>query len=190
MTPLIHNVCSYTSWLFHIFLLKKSPNKPDWLLIWHHQKATSWTLVSSLQHVCFGANSDTGRRKKLLWVCAEILISLCLLSQCPVGCCVNDTQFNTSLIPHCNQHTLLIHLYQTAACMCICSCVLLVLTTMAEFLREPTGVVGREFRVGLVLNSSELRLSEPSLKPLLIELLSSQLEETMTNNRCPIMFIY
>ncbi|TNN84280.1 hypothetical protein EYF80_005607 [Liparis tanakae] len=43
---------------------------------------------------------------------------------------------------------------------------------MAEFLREPMGVLGRELRVGLVLNSSELRLSEPSLKPLLMELLS------------------
>lgn len=51
---------------------------------------------------------------------------------------------------------------------------------MAEFLREPMGVVGRELRVGLVLNSSELRLSEPSLKPLLIELLSSQLKSKMT----------
>lgn len=51
---------------------------------------------------------------------------------------------------------------------------------MAEFLREPMGVVGRELSVGLVLNSSELRLSEPSLKPLLMELLSSQLKETRT----------
>lgn len=50
-------------------------------------------------------------------------------------------------------------------------------TTMAEFLREPIGVVGSELRVGLVMNSSELRLSEPSLRPLLMELLSSQLEE-------------
>lgn len=51
------------------------------------------------------------------------------------------------------------------------------LTTMFEFLREPMGVVGRELSVGLVLNSSELRLSEPSLRPLLMELLSSQLQE-------------
>ena len=56
----------------------------------------------------------------------------------------------------------------------------MILTTMAEFLREPMGVVGRELRVGLVLNSSELRLSEPSLRPLLMELLSSQLKETKT----------
>lgn len=52
------------------------------------------------------------------------------------------------------------------------------LTTTVEFLREPMGVVGKELRVGLVLNSSELRLSEPSLRPLLMELLSSQLQET------------
>lgn len=64
------------------------------------------------------------------------------------------------------------------------------LTTMAEFLREPMGVVGRELRVGLVLNSSELRLSEPSLKPLLIELLSSQLQETMTKKTRQVIFIY
>lgn len=57
------------------------------------------------------------------------------------------------------------------------------LTTMDEFLREPMGVVGRELRVGLVLNSSELRLSEPSLRPLLMELLSSQLKETKSR-RC------
>ena len=60
---------------------------------------------------------------------------------------------------------------------------------MAEFLREPMGVVGRELRVGLVLNSSELRLSEPSLKPLLMELLSSQLKETMTKRKCQIISI-
>lgn len=46
------------------------------------------------------------------------------------------------------------------------------------------GVVGRELRVGLVLNSSELRLSEPSLKPLLMELLSSQLKETRRKKMC------
>lgn len=55
---------------------------------------------------------------------------------------------------------------------------------MLEFLREPMGVVGRELRVGLVLNSSELRLSEPSLSPLLMELLSSQLKEIMTRKIC------
>lgn len=64
------------------------------------------------------------------------------------------------------------------------------LTTMAEFLREPIGVVGRELRVGLVLNSSELRLSDPSLKPLLMELLSSQLNTAMTNKLCQTTFIY
>lgn len=57
------------------------------------------------------------------------------------------------------------------------------LTTMAEFLREPMGVVGRELRVGLVLNSSELRLSEPSLRPLLMELLSSQLRNKQQGQR-------
>lgn len=61
---------------------------------------------------------------------------------------------------------------------------------MVEFLREPMGVVGRELRVGLVLNSSELRLSEPSLKPLLMELLSSQLQETMTEKMGQIIFKY
>lgn len=50
------------------------------------------------------------------------------------------------------------------------------ITTMAEFRREPMGVVGRELREEPALNSSELRLSEPSLKPLLMELLSSQLQ--------------
>lgn len=44
-----------------------------------------------------------------------------------------------------------------------------------ELRREPTGVVGRELREELALRSSELRLSDPSLKPLLMELLSSQL---------------
>lgn len=61
------------------------------------------------------------------------------------------------------------------------------LTTMVEFLREPMGVVGRELRVGLVLNSSELRLSEPSLRPLLMELLSSQLKETKSKKMCQIL---
>lgn len=60
---------------------------------------------------------------------------------------------------------------------------------MAEFLRDPMGVVGRELRVGLVLNSSELRLSEPSLKPLLIELLSSQLKERTTDKMCQLTII-
>jgi hypothetical protein len=50
--------------------------------------------------------------------------------------------------------------------------------TMTEELRlDPRGVVGRELREELALNSSELRLStEPSLSPLLMELLSSQLK--------------
>lgn len=46
---------------------------------------------------------------------------------------------------------------------------------MAEFLREAVGVEGRELSEELALNSSELRLSEASLRPLLMELLSSQL---------------
>lgn len=49
-------------------------------------------------------------------------------------------------------------------------------TTMVEFLREAVGVVGSELREELALNSSELRLSEASLSPLLMELLSSQLQ--------------
>lgn len=49
------------------------------------------------------------------------------------------------------------------------------LTMTEELRREPTGVVGRELRDELALSSSELRLSEASLKPLLMELLSSQL---------------
>lgn len=48
-------------------------------------------------------------------------------------------------------------------------------TTIVEFLREAVGVVGRELSEELALNSSELRLSEASLSPLLMELLSSQL---------------
>lgn len=48
-------------------------------------------------------------------------------------------------------------------------------STIVEFLREAVGVVGRELREELALNSSELRLSEASLSPLLMELLSSQL---------------
>lgn len=47
---------------------------------------------------------------------------------------------------------------------------------MAEFLREAVGVEGRELSEELALNSSELRLSEASLRPLLMELLSSQLQ--------------
>lgn len=50
-------------------------------------------------------------------------------------------------------------------------------TTIVEFLREAVGVVGRELREELALNSSELRLSEASLSPLLMELLSSQLQD-------------
>lgn len=61
------------------------------------------------------------------------------------------------------------------------------LTMTEELRREPTGVVGRELRDELALSSSELRLSEPSLKPLLMELLSSQLhthrEEIQTLRR-------
>lgn len=47
---------------------------------------------------------------------------------------------------------------------------------MVEFLREAVGVEGKELSEELALNSSELRLSEASLRPLLMELLSSQLE--------------
>jgi hypothetical protein len=47
-------------------------------------------------------------------------------------------------------------------------------TTIVEFLREAVGVVGRELSEELALNSSELRLSEASLSPLL---LSSQLQD-------------
>lgn len=50
-------------------------------------------------------------------------------------------------------------------------------TTTVEFLREAVGVVGRELSEELALNSSELRLSEASLSPLLMELLSSQLQD-------------
>lgn len=50
-------------------------------------------------------------------------------------------------------------------------------TTIVEFLREAVGVVGRELSEELALNSSELRLSEASLSPLLMELLSSQLQD-------------
>lgn len=49
---------------------------------------------------------------------------------------------------------------------------------MEELRREPVGVVGRELREELALKSSELRLSDPSLRPLLMELLSSQLGMT------------
>ncbi|TNN76401.1 hypothetical protein EYF80_013266 [Liparis tanakae] len=49
-----------------------------------------------------------------------------------------------------------------------------------ELRLDPRGVVGRELREELTLNSSELRFSEPSpspsLSPLLMELLSSHLE--------------
>lgn len=50
-------------------------------------------------------------------------------------------------------------------------------TAIAEFRREAVGLDGRELREELALNSSELRLSEASLRPLLMELLSSQLEQ-------------
>lgn len=50
-------------------------------------------------------------------------------------------------------------------------------TTIVEFLREAVGVVGSELSEELALNSSELRLSEASLSPLLMELLSSQLQD-------------
>lgn len=49
-------------------------------------------------------------------------------------------------------------------------------TTIVELLREAVGVVGSELSEELALNSSELRLSEASLSPLLMELLSSQLQ--------------
>lgn len=54
------------------------------------------------------------------------------------------------------------------------------LTITEEFRLDPRGVLGRELREELALNSSELRFSEPSpspsLSPLLMELLSSQLK--------------
>lgn len=53
-------------------------------------------------------------------------------------------------------------------------------STIVEFLREAVGVVGRELSEELALNSSELRLSEASLSPLLMELLSSQLRGKFT----------
>lgn len=56
------------------------------------------------------------------------------------------------------------------------------LTAMVEFLREAVGVEGRELSEELALNSSELRLSEASLRPLLMELLSSQLKHTGKSN--------
>lgn len=52
-----------------------------------------------------------------------------------------------------------------------------------ELRREPVGVVGRELREELAFRSSELRLSEPSLKPLLMELLSSQLQRQKERER-------
>lgn len=48
-------------------------------------------------------------------------------------------------------------------------------TATEESLRDAVGVVGSELSEELALNSSELRLSEASLSPLLMELLSSQL---------------
>lgn len=54
------------------------------------------------------------------------------------------------------------------------------LTITEELRLDPKGVLGRELREELALNSSELRFSEhspsPSLRPLLMELLSSQLK--------------
>lgn len=57
------------------------------------------------------------------------------------------------------------------------------LTMTEEFLREPTGVEGSEFSEELAFRSSELRLSEPSLKPLLMELLSSHLQTDRDRDR-------
>ena len=56
------------------------------------------------------------------------------------------------------------------------------LTITEELRLDPKGVLGRELRDELALNSSELRFSEPSpsLSPLLMELLSSQLEQDKT----------
>lgn len=48
-------------------------------------------------------------------------------------------------------------------------------TATEDSLRDAVGVVGSELSDELALNSSELRLSEASLSPLLMELLSSQL---------------
>lgn len=54
------------------------------------------------------------------------------------------------------------------------------LTITDELRRVPNGVLGRELRDKPALNSSELRFSDPSpspsLSPLLMELLSSQLK--------------
>lgn len=49
-------------------------------------------------------------------------------------------------------------------------------TATEESLRDAVGVVGSELSEELAWNSSELRLSEASLSPLLMELLSSQLQ--------------
>lgn len=55
------------------------------------------------------------------------------------------------------------------------------LTITEELRLDPRGVLGSELREELALNSSELRFSEPSpspsLSPLLMELLSSQLKQ-------------
>lgn len=55
------------------------------------------------------------------------------------------------------------------------------LTITEELRLDPNGVLGRELSEELTLNSSELRFSEhsPSLRPLLMELLSSQLKQKM-----------
>lgn len=58
------------------------------------------------------------------------------------------------------------------------------LTITEELRLDPKGVHGRELREELALNSSELIFSEhspsPSLRPLLMELLSSQLKQKVT----------
>lgn len=57
------------------------------------------------------------------------------------------------------------------------------LTNTEELRLDPKGVLGSELSEELALNSSELRFSEhspsPSLSPLLMELLSSQLKQNM-----------
>lgn len=58
------------------------------------------------------------------------------------------------------------------------------LTIAEELCLDPKGVLGRDLREEHVLNSSGLRFSEhspsPSLRPLLMELLSSQLKQKTT----------
>lgn len=57
------------------------------------------------------------------------------------------------------------------------------LTITEELRLEPTGVVGRELREELAFSSSKLILSDPSLKPLLMELLSSHLQTERKTDR-------